>query len=262
MVVRTRNVVVVAALALLVAAGCGKSSTSQGAIGFLRTEKASGAFPNLPSTPEFLATIDFPQPVGENAPTGGHMHPPGFVIGLTGDARVDVPGPPATTIDVFPGQVLFAPPFVHHSHSNPGPGPNDWLFMGPRAEDVRNMPLPSPEAQLIFNSADLTGMVAGANYMLSLDQDTIRPGGQSGIQKQGGPTEIYALEGNMIINEVGEAGQAPIVLTWGHAMFLPMGAIWQVVNPFKGSDGQSQLLVMTQWRQGQPSDTPVNSANF
>jgi quercetin dioxygenase-like cupin family protein len=237
----------------LVVSGCSSKSNSPAAKSFLRTTLASGPWPNLPSTPLYLAVMDFPQPNGEAAPTGGHMHPPGFVFGLTGIARVLPDG--GGHIDVGPGQAIFAPPFVHHQHSNPGPGPDNWLFFGPRTETVRNMPLPSPEAISLLAGPTLTGLQVGQSYMLQLDQLTIRPGGQSPVQRQNGPTIVYVLDGQVSMHTP-HAG--PQQLKWGATTILNDGDISQLRND--SPSDQAQVMVMTMWIQGQQPDTPVNSS--
>ncbi|MGI9080089.1 MAG: cupin domain-containing protein [Acidimicrobiales bacterium] len=253
----TRNVVLVAVVAVLTAAGCGSSSSSTAAKSFLRTQLAEGPYANVPATavPMYEAVVDFPQPAGEEAPSAaGHSHPPGFLFGLTGVTRVNEDGD--KHVDVGPGDALFAPAFVHHFHSNPGPGPNDWLFMGVRPESVREQPLPSPGAKVIVNSDDLPGLTAGSNYTMRLDELTVRPGGQSAAVKQTGPTVIYVLDGEV---QMHQQSQSPHALEFGKTALLPAGAVYQVQNPFKG---QAKLLVMTIWPQGQPADTPVSSASF
>jgi len=253
----TRKALVVTAMVALIAAGCGSSSSSAGAKGFLRTQLAQGAYTDVPATaaPMYEAVIDFPQPVGEEAPSAaGHQHPPGFLYGLTGVTRVNEDGD--KHVDIGPGDTLFAPAFVHHFHSNPGPGPNDWLAFLVRPESVRTQPLPSPGGKVIVNSDDIPGLDAGRSYMMRLDQLTIRPGGRSAAVKQGGPTVVYVLEGQVQFHQ---QSQSPHVLEPGKTALLPQGAVYQVENPFKG---QAQLLVMTVWPQGQASDTPVSSAAF
>ncbi|MEN3313915.1 MAG: hypothetical protein V7605_149 [Acidimicrobiaceae bacterium] len=254
---RTRIAPLVAIVGILAAAACGSSSSSAGAKSFLRTQLAEGRYADVPATaaPMYEAVIDFPQPVGEEAPSAaGHTHPPGFLYGLTGVTRVNEDG--GKHVDVGPGDTLFAPAFVHHFHSNPGPGPNDWLAFLVRPESVREQPLPSPGAKVIVNSDDIPGLTAGATYLMRLDELTIRPGGQSAAVKQGGPTVVYVLDGQVQFHQ---QSQSPRVLEWGKTALLPDGAVYQVQNPFKG---QAKLLVMTVWKEGGPSDTPVSSASF
>lgn len=254
----TRKVVVVAAAAALLAAGCGSSSGSSGAEAksFLRTKMGEGSWPDLPpDTHLYQSIIDFPQPPGDKTPNPeGHEHPPGFVVGLTGDARKLLDA--GKVLDVMPGEVMFAKPFIHHVHENPGPGANDWLFMGVRATSARDKPLPGSSAQLVFNSPDLPDFPAGSTVMLRLDRFTLRPGGQSGIMKQGGPTLVYVLDGQV---QMRQQTQSPHSLEWGQTAFVPKGGVYQVQNPFKG---QAELMVLTVWQDGQPPDTPVSSASF
>jgi len=241
----------------LVAAGCGSSSSGSEAKGFLRTKLAEGPYADVPpaAAPMFEAVIDFPQPEGEEAPSAaGHQHPPGFLYGLSGVTKVNEDG--GKFVDVGPGDTLFAPAFVHHFHSNPGPGPNDWLAFLVRPASVREQPLPSPGAKVIVNSDNLPGLIAGASYTMRLDELTIRPGGQSTPVKQTGPTVVYVLEGQV---QFRQQSQSPHVLEPGKTALLPQGAVYQVENPFKG---QAKLLVMTIWPQGQPSDTPASASKL
>lgn len=245
-----------AALVVFVSIGTGCSSSnakSPSANAFLRTTVAEGPWPNLPATPLYMSVLDFPQPAGEKAPAGGHTHPPGFVFGLTGLARVELDD--GSHVDIPPGHAIFAPPFVHHDHTDPGPGPDDWLFLGPRTEAVRNNPLPSPEAQDFFNSDTITGLVTGKDYMLKLDEVTIRPGGQSPTEREGGPTLVYVLEGQVSLHQ---PQKSPQILKWGQTTFLADGGVSQLRND--SLTDQAKLLVMTMWQQGQPSSTPVDSA--
>jgi quercetin dioxygenase-like cupin family protein len=148
-----RALSLVAVATALVAVGCGTKAGGPTAEGFDSATMAQGVFANIqytdpgtpdytPTTPLYLSILDFPQAPGENAPTGGHAHPSGFVYGLTGTTHVNVDD--GTQLPVGPGQALFAPPFVHHTHSNPGNDPNGWLFIGLRTDAARTKPLPSP----------------------------------------------------------------------------------------------------------------------
>lgn len=262
--------VVTTATAIMAATSCGSSSNGDTAAarGFLRTTAAQGAYPNttymnpegkvvyLPTTPMYMSIVDFPQPLGEKAPLpSGHVHPSGFVYSLTGVTQVDEDNGGHITIN--PGEAIFAPPFVHHSHENPGPGPDDWLFLGPRTTAVRNQPLPSPSAHVVLNAPELPPLVPEATYIMRLDQITLRPGGQSAVTKQGGPTLVYILDGHMSLHQ--HSG-SPEDLQFGKATFLPEGTVFQLHNP--DGKSQSQALVMTMWLQGHPSDTPVSSAPF
>jgi len=251
----TRRVLVIAVAVALIAVGCGSSSSNGEAKSFLRTKKGEGMWPNMPDTVLYESILDFPQPEGEKAPSvAGHEHPPGFVVGLSGDARKQLDG--GKVLDVFPGDVMFAKPFIHHYHENPGPGPNDWLAFLVRPASVRDQPLPGSTAKVVFNSDDLPKFAPGSNLMLRLDEFTVRPGGQSGVTKQSGPTLVYSLEGEVRMHQ---QSQSPSTLQWGKTAFVPKGGVFQVKNPFKG---QAKLLVLTVWEDGQPPDTPVSSASF
>lgn len=260
-----RRISVVVAVTALLAVGCGTKKASPTAVGFGSTVLAQGVFPNTnytapdgaseftPTTPMYASIIDFPQVGGETAPTGGHVHPSGFVAGLTGTTTVNLDDGSKVTIE--PGQAIFAPPFVHHTHSNPGVGPDDWLFLGVRTEAVRPKALPSPEARVIINTADLPPLVPDGNYVMRLERFTIRPGGQSASVKQGGPTLLYELEGE---NSLHQAGAKTRTLGFDQAAFLPQGAVYQLRNPSKTD--QAQVLVMTMWLQGTPASTIVDTS--
>jgi len=247
----------------LIAVGCAKSDgVSPVAQGFNATTLAQGGMPikdyyydgTLEFTPAsrvYAAVLDFPQPAGENAPTGGHVHPSGFVYDLTGETFVNLDN--GTHITVTPGEAVFAPPFFHHTHSNPGPGPDNWLFLGVRGEDVRDKPLPSPEGRVVINSADLPPLVAGATYMLRLQMDTLRPSGQTPTTKLGGATLLYMLDGQ---NTLAIQGQGSQTMMFDHANFLPTGSVYQMRNP--STTQQTQVLVMTFWLSTLPPATNVN----
>lgn len=259
-----RTVSLVGLAAAVVATGCGTSGPGPGAQGFDSATVAHGVFANIrytdpgdpdyiPGTPLYLSIIDFPQVAGENAPTGGHAHPSGFVYGLTGSTLVNVDD--GSHLTVRPGEALFAPPFVHHSHSNPGSQPNDWLFLGMRAESARTKPLPSPTARVVIDSADIPALVVGANYEMRLDRVTVRPGGQSPVLKLGGPTLVYILEGS---ESVHRKNDTTTTLRMGQGGYLPQDSVYQLRN--LSTNDESQVLVMTMWLQGRPANTAVDTA--
>jgi mannose-6-phosphate isomerase-like protein (cupin superfamily) len=257
---------VVVAVAVL-AAGCATTATKQAspaAQGFDSTTLAEGVFANVryadpgnpdytPTTPVFASVVDFPQAPGETAPAAGHAHPSGFVYGLAGTAQVNLDD--GTTIPVGPGRAVFAPPFVHHTHSNPGSEPNDWLFLGIRTESARTKPLPSPQARIIIDTADLPPLVVGGNYAMRLDRFMIRPGGQSPAVRQGGPTLLFVLKGSDSLHQMNEATKTVEV---NQAGFLPEGSVYQLRNP--STSDESQVLVMTMWLQGNPANSTVDTA--
>jgi uncharacterized RmlC-like cupin family protein len=249
----------------LVALSCGsKTGVSPNALGFNATTLAQGPFPIQDYTfngkVEFTAkslvypaVLDFPQPAGENAPTGGHVHPPGFVYDLTGQTFVNLDD--GSHITIGPGQAIFAPPYVHHTHSNPGPGPDNWLFLGVRTESVRKSPLPSPEAINVLSAGDLPPLDAGATYMLRLQMVTLRPTGQTPTTKLGGATLLYMLDGQ---NNLAMQGHGTSTMMFNHANFLPTGTVFQMRNP--STTEQSQVLEMTFWLKGQAPTTDVKTS--
>jgi uncharacterized RmlC-like cupin family protein len=225
---------------------------------------AQGVFANIeypnpgnadytPTTPLYASILDFPQAPREDAPAGGHAHPSGFVYGLTGMTMVNLDD--GTHLSVGPGQAIFAPPFVHHSHSNPGNDPNDWVFIGLRPEAARTKPLPSPEARVIINTADIPPLVVGGKYAMRLDKFTIRPGGRSPVAKQGGPTLVYVIEGSDSLHQMNATTQT---LGVNQASFLPQDSVYQLRNPSKTDE--SQALIMTMWLQNTPANTIVDTA--
>ena len=262
--IRRRYVAPLAVVTALVAAGCGKTGPSPVAQGFDSVTMAAGDFPitnysfggNVvftPATPVYTSIVDFPQPFGEKAPLpSGHVHPPGFVVGLSGITQVDLDD--GTHVTINAGHAIFAGPFGHHFHENPGPGPDDWLFLGPRTEAVRGT-VPSPSAHEVFDSPTLPPLVAGATYKLRLEMFTIRPGGRSASVKQGGATLIYELDGANSLHQLNQPTQE---LGFGHAAFLPTGTIYQLRNSSKTS--QSEMLVMTFWADNQAASTLVDNS--
>lgn len=254
-----------AALSLVgLSCGSSKSGVSPDALGFNATTLAQGPFPLqdytvkgklefTPKEPLYAAVIDFPQPEGENAPTGGHVHPPGFVYDLTGKTFVNLDD--GSHVTIGPGQAIFAPPYVHHTHSNPGPGPDNWLFLGVRTESVRKKPLPSPEAIDVLSAPDLPPLVAGATYMLRLQMVTLRPTGQTPTTKLGGAAMLYMLNGQ---NDLAVEGHGTSTMMFNHANFLPAGAVYQMRNPSKTE--QTQVLEMIFWQMGTPASTDVKTS--
>lgn len=260
------KLLLVGTLTALMTLSCGSTTSSAAAKGFSSTTMAQGDYPNTDYSFDgkvvytastvrmYDSVVDFPQPVGEKAPLpSGHVHPSGFVVGLTGVTQVDLDD--GTHVTVTAGQAIFAPPFVHHSHENPGPGPDDWLFLGPRTEAVRNMPLPSPSAVDVFNSETLPPLTPNATYVMRLDKFTIAPGGQSATVKQGGPTMVYVLDGNDSLHRLNGATEQ---LGFGHAAFISQGTTYQLRN--SSTTDQTHVLVMTMWLKGQPSSTIVNTS--
>ncbi|MUL65250.1 hypothetical protein BOO86_12300 [Mycobacterium sp. CBMA 234] len=251
-----------AAVTAFLTAGCSTTAGTPTAPGFESTTLADGVFANVeygdpghpdytPTTPLYASIVDFPQAAGENAPTGGHVHPSGFVYGISGTTQVNLDD--GTHLTVGPGDALFAPPFVHHSHSNPGTDPNNWLFLGVRPEAARTKPLPSPTAQVVINTDDLPPLAAGGNYEMRLDKFTLRPSGQSPEVKQGGPTLIYVLDGSDSLHQIA----ATTTLSADHAGFLPEGSVYQLHNA--STTDESHVLVMTMWRQGGPANTSADT---
>ena len=257
-----RAVAAAAAVAALVLGGCSTTAGNPVAPGFDATTLADGVFANVeygdrghpdftPTTPLYASVVDFPQAAGENAPSGGHVHPSGFVYVIAGATQVNLDD--GTHLSVQPGEALFAPPFVHHSHSNPGSAPNNWLFLGVRPEATRDKSLPSPTARTVINSADLPPLTVGGNYEMRLDRFTLHGGGESPKVKQAGPTLIYVLDGSDVLRE---AGTADTALNAGKAAFLPDGSVYQLRNT--SPTDSSHALVMTMWPQGGPASTAVN----
>ncbi|HEX4588216.1 MAG TPA: hypothetical protein VH185_09685 [Mycobacterium sp.] len=90
---------------------------------------------------------------------------------------------------------------------------------------------------------------------MRLDKFTIRPGGQSPVVKQGGPTLVDVLDGSDSLHEL----NAPTAtLGVGQASFLPQDSVYQLRNPSKNDE--SQVLVMTMWLQGGQANTAVDTA--
>lgn len=257
-----RALKVTAAVAALVVTGCSSTGGTPVAPAFDTTTLADGVFANVeyadpghpdytPTTPLYASVVDFPQAAGENAPAGGHAHPSGFVYVISGTTQVNLDD--GTHLSVQPGEALFAPPFVHHSHSNPGNTPNDWLFLGVRPAATRDKPLPSPTARTVINSADLPPLNAGGQYEMRLDKFTLHGAGQSPEVKQTGPTLIYVLDGSDVLHQPGGTDTA---VTAGRAGYLPGGSVYQLRNA--ATTETSHALVMTMWPQGSPANTPVN----
>jgi glyoxylate utilization-related uncharacterized protein len=90
---------------------------------------------------------------------------------------------------------------------------------------------------------------------MRLDKFTIRPGGQSPVAKQGGPTLVYVLEGSDSLHEMNATTQT---LGVNQARFLPQDSVYQLRNPSK-TDG-SQVLIMTMWLQNTAANTIVDTA--
>jgi quercetin dioxygenase-like cupin family protein len=257
-----RAVTATAAATALVAAGCRYTAGTPIAPGFETSTLADGVFANVeyadpghpdftPTTPLYASVVDFPQAAGENAPSGGHAHPSGFVYVISGTTQVNLDD--GSHLSVQLGEAIFAPPFVHHSHSNPGTEPNNWLFFGVRPESTRDKPLPSPTARTVINSATLPPLAVGGNYEMRLDKFAFHGDAESPKVKQSGPTLIYVLDGSDVLRR---PGTADTTLDAGQAGFLAGDAVYQLHDA--SATETSHVLVMTMWPQGSPANTAVN----
>lgn len=222
----------------------------QDAVGLVNTKLADGPLDALPTLPLFINVLDVPQPPASPIQ---HAHIAGFVYAVTGVHQLTVAGATAAR-DIKPGEAVFVPGNVAHTHANPGATPSEWYFMGLRNTGARSGSPLFPGQTTLYETPDLpvTAFPAG-KYVEQLNVATLDKGGRSASHKHGGVEVLIILDGTVSLRV---AGQQPQALTKGKGALVPPNTTLQVTN---AGDGPAKWLAYFVTLDGTPFSTNVDT---
>jgi len=183
---------------------------------------AGGKLTSLPTGPLYIRVIRFVQPSGHTVTSNQHVA--GFVYVEQGTHRLQVVEQPAQDIDR--GEAVFLGS-VTHTHSNPAPAPNSWLFIALWQSSARAKPLLDP-GKLVFEIPDLApDALPQGTYVQVLRRITLAPGGRTAAHRFGGVYVLFVLQGSITVRA---AGVPPATVDMGQGLGYQPDVGLQVSN--------------------------------
>ena len=164
-------VLVVLLLCGCAASGTNGSGTASGASASARRTYIAGRLDALTSGRLFLRVIRFGQP--PQSTFGSKKHQPGFIYQVSGHQVLALTGGPQVTLTS--GEAYFHLS-VPHTHLNPGPDPNSWLFLALWPSAARGQPNVNPLAYNSYDGPDFTPAPAAGPFSESLQLVSMEAG--------------------------------------------------------------------------------------
>src|SRR2546428_545887 len=173
-----------------------------------------------------------------------HAHIAGFVYVVSGTHRLALAG--GDTKDSQPGQAVFVPQDVAHTHSNPGTTPSEWYFVALRNTNARVAAPTFPGQTTLYESTDLlaNALPADRKYVEQLNLVTLEKSGRTASHKHGGVEMVVVTDGTI---QLKASGQQPLTLTKGKGTVVPPNTVLQATNM---GDGQAKFLAFFVTPQG------------
>ena len=192
---RSRRGVRVPVLVVLLLCGCAASGTngagvSSRASGVSTEDLSGGRLDALTSGRLFLRVIRFGQP--PHSKFGSKKHQPGFIYQVSGQQVLALTGGPQVTLTS--GEAYFHLS-VPHTHLNPGPDPNSWLFLALWPSAARGQPNVNPLAYISYDSPDFTPASAAGPFSESLQLVSMEARGHTATTERSGVQLLYVLSG-------------------------------------------------------------------
>jgi quercetin dioxygenase-like cupin family protein len=233
---------------VLVVAGCSSGRPVQpvAAVGVRTDDLAGGRLDSLPTGPLFMRVQSFAQPAGSDF--GSRTHQPGFEYQIGGSQLLEINGGPTITIQA--GQSYFQPS-VAHTHRNPGPDANSWLFCALWPSSVRTAPQVTPSAKVAYESEDISpaGLPSGP-YAENLQLVHLDTGGHTAPHRRSGLQTLFVLSGQLRV----ETRSGSSVLRPFDGTYLAPGTTLEVVS---AGQGPSEALVFTVTPVGEPFEVSL-----
>jgi len=183
---------------------------------------AGGKLTSLPTGPLYIRVIRFVQPSGHTVRSNQHVA--GFVYVEQGTHRLQVVEQPAQEIDQ--GDAVFLGS-VTHTHSNPGPALNSWLFIALWPSSARTQPVLDP-GKLVFQIPNLApAALPQGTYLQVLRRITLAPGGRTAAHRFGGVYVLFVLQGSITVRA---AGSPPATVGMGQGLSYEPDVGLQVSN--------------------------------
>jgi quercetin dioxygenase-like cupin family protein len=220
------------------------------AVGQVSTKLADGPLAALPTLPLYVNVLDVPQQPGSPLQ---HAHIAGFVYVVSGTHRLALTG--GDTKDSQPGQAVFVPQDVAHTHSNPGTTPSEWYFVALRNTNARAAAPTFPGQTTLYESPDLpaNALPAEKKYVEQLNLVTLEKGGRTASHKHGGLEMVVVTDGAI---QLKASGQQPLTLTKGKGTVVPPNTVLQATNM---GDGQAKFLAFFVTPEGADFSTNVDT---